>query len=80
MIKPLIDDEWTLKHLEQASISTNCLVLGLIGTKDPDLIANQAELEKAAKRASRGLSRYIEILQKHQKRKAKQEKRHEPKV
>lgn len=73
MNKPLIADEWTLKHLEQACISTNCLVLGLIGTTDPDLIANQVELEKAAKRASRALSKYIEILKKHQKRKARKQ-------
>lgn len=74
-MKPLINDKWTMKHLEQASVSTNCLVLGLIGTEDPDLLANKDELEKAAKRASRALSKYIEILQKHQRRKAKQEKR-----
>lgn len=70
----LIEDEWTLKHLEQAGISTGCLVLGLIGTQDPDLLANQAELEKAAKRASRAVSKYIEILKRHQRRKARQEK------
>lgn len=71
----LIEDEWTLQHLEQAAVSTGCLVLGLISTQDPDLLANQTELEKAAKRASRAVSKYIEILGRHQRRKARLEKR-----